>query len=114
MEKLNLQRELKQPLVENKTTRSQKKNLKERSVKLFKKNIIVEKSSGNSSQAHIFFGREPILGIRVVVKQYIGIKKNSILAEIKTFTLLEQLRQEQAGSELKKQVGQGSELQALP
>ena len=67
-------------------------------MKLFNHAIIVEKSSGQSSQAHVFFGRESTLGIRVVLKQYIGIKKKSILAEIKVFTLIEALRQEQTNS----------------
>lgn len=83
-------------------------------MQLFNKNIKVESSSGKSTQAHIFLGRESKLGIRVVLKQYIGQKKKSIIAEIKTFTLLENLRQELAGKDLNMQVGQGSQLEGLP
>lgn len=86
----------------------------ERKVQLFTKNITVESSSDKSSQAVIFFGRETSLGIRVVLKQYNGVKMRSILSEIKVFTLLEQKRQDQAGSELKRQIGHGSDLQGLP
>lgn len=52
----------------------------------------MESSSGKSSQAVIFFGREKNLKIRVVVKQYSGGKKNAVMTEIKIFTLLENLK----------------------
>jgi hypothetical protein len=53
--------------------------------------VIVEGGCGNSSQAHVFFGREKNLRIRVVVKQYKGSHKHAITCEIKIFTLLAKL-----------------------
>ena len=82
---------------------------------MFKNLIIVENSSGQSSQAHVFFGKEATLGIRVVLKQYIGAKKKGIMAEIKLFTLIELFRQEQTKSEqLKSHIGECMALKGLP
>ena len=69
-------------------------------VQLFKEEIIVESSSGKSSQAIVFFGREKNLNIRVVLKQYIGPKKKSIMTEIKIFTKLENIKKENCGDDL--------------
>jgi len=68
-------------------------------VQLFKKLIKVKSSCGESSQAHVFFGRESTLGIRVVLKQYNGTKKRAILKEVKVFTLLEVRRQKNINSD---------------
>jgi len=92
-----------------------KKDENERRVHLFKNDFIVESSSGQSSQAIVFFGRDATLLIRVVLKQYIGTKKKSIMSEIKIFTLLENVRQEQTGSDLANVINQSSiSLQGLP
>ena len=80
----------------------------QRKVYLFKNDIIVESSSGQSSQAIVFFGRDATLMIRVVLKQYIGTKKKSIMSEIKIFTLLENVRQEQSGNDLANVINQSS------
>jgi len=83
-------------------------------VNLFNNEIVVESYSSKSSQALVFFGREKSLGIRVVLKQYIGTKKKSIMAEIKVFTLLESLRQQNPGTELVAVINPGRELPGLP
>jgi serine/threonine protein kinase len=83
-------------------------------VNLFKDEIHVESFSTKSSQALVFFGREKSLGVRVVLKQYVGSKKKSIMAEIKVFTLLESLRQQTPGTELVKVINPGRELPGLP
>jgi hypothetical protein len=51
--------------------------------------MIVEKSSAESAQSVVFFGRESSMFIRVVLKQYSGKSFKSIFKEIKIFTLLE-------------------------
>lgn len=67
---------------------------------MFKNEIVVESSSGDSSQAAVFFGREATLQIRVVLKQYTGSGKKSILSEIKVLSLFEEARIKQSGSDL--------------
>ena len=60
-------------------------------VELLHSKINVSKSSSSSMQARIFFGREPNLGTKVVVKQY----KNDLkgfFREIRIFTELERIR----------------------
>ena len=69
---------------------------------LFKEEIVVESSSGESSQAIVFFGRENILKIRIVVKQYSGEGKSSFVREIKIFTLLENIKSNTSGNDLSK------------
>ena len=76
------------------------KSSEKRKVQLFKTEMIVESGSGQSSQAYVFFGRESVLRIRVVLKQYKGIQKKAILREIKIFTLLENLKKELSGNYL--------------
>ena len=51
----------------------------QKSVQLFKDDIIVESDSGQSGQAHVFFGREASLGIRVVLKQFMGADKSGFV-----------------------------------
>lgn len=58
-------------------------------VMFFTNEIIVEKSSADSAQSIVFFGRESTMFIRVVLKQYSGKCFKSIFKEIKIFTLLE-------------------------
>ena len=70
--------------------------------------MIVESGSGQSSQAYVFFGREKSLKIRVVLKQYKGYDKKSILREIKIFTLLENLKKEMAGNDLGSVINNGT------
>lgn len=82
-------------------------------MQLFKNDIIVEGGSGQSSQAYVFFGREKSLKIRVVLKQYKGQNKKSILSEIKIFTLLENLKKEMSGSEIVSVINKGN-LVGLP
>ena len=77
-------------------------------MQLFKKEIIVESGSGQSSQAYVFFGREKSLKIRVVLKQYKGGNKKSILREIKIFTLLENYKKSQTGNDLVSVINNGN------
>ena len=68
-------------------------------VQLLKNKIDVVSSSSASMQARIFFGREPNLGIKVVVKQY----KNDlrgIFREIRIFTEIERLKKNKKMQEL--------------
>ena len=58
----------------------------------FKEQIIVERSSSNSAQAVVFFGKEASMGFKVVLKQYKGDTFNEIIREIKLFTQLEKER----------------------
>jgi serine/threonine protein kinase len=51
--------------------------------------VNVEKSSADSAQSIVFFGRESSMKIRVVLKQYSGKSFKSIFKEIKIFTMLE-------------------------
>jgi serine/threonine protein kinase len=76
-------------------------------VQLFTNDIVVEGGTGKSSQAYVFFGREKSLKIRVVLKQYKGSDRKSILSEIKIFTLLESLKKEESGSELLQVINKG-------
>ena len=56
--------------------------------KYFERNIKVECSKSNSTQAQVFFGREAELNFRVVLKQY-KLNLKGIFKEIKIFTELE-------------------------
>jgi hypothetical protein len=80
---------------------------------LFGNDVIVEGGSGKSSQAYVFFGREKKLKIRVVIKQYKGNSRQAIMCEIKIFTLLANLKKEQAGRELVGVINNGM-LDGLP
>lgn len=62
----------------------------------------------------MFFGREKTLGIRVVLKQYVGLQRKAIMSEIKIFTLLESLRKNAAGSELVNALNKNKMLTGLP
>lgn len=71
------------------------KQEEENKVIFFSKEIIVEKSSADSAQSIVFFGRESTMFIRVVLKQYSGDSFKSIFKEIKIFTLLEVYKEQQ-------------------
>ena len=94
--------------------KKERKSKEKFSVKLFSDDIIVESDSGESSQAHVYFGREASLGIRVVLKQFIGSDKSSFVSEIKVFSLIESLRNEQSGGELKHVIEKSKNLETLP
>ena len=64
-------------------------------MKLFSKEVVTESSSGDSSQARVYFGREATLGIRVVVKQYTHLALNSFMQEVKIFAKLDDLNHNQ-------------------
>ena len=59
-------------------------------VQLLKDKIIVDSSSSQSMQAKVFFGREPNLGIKVVLKQYTN-DLRGMFREIRIFTELERM-----------------------
>ena len=59
-------------------------------VELLESKIKVASSSSQSMQARVFFGREPNLGIKVVLKQYQN-DLRGIFREIRIFTELERL-----------------------
>jgi serine/threonine protein kinase len=88
------------PIRSNTPRLEPKKNPPASQVQLFKNDIIVESSSSESAQATVFFGRDATLLIRVVLKQYAGVKKKAIMTEVKVFTLLEQARQQESGNDL--------------
>lgn len=67
---------------------------------MFKHNMIVESYSNKTAQALVFFGREKTLGVRVVLKQFAGSRRKASVTELKIFTQLEGLRQQQTGNEL--------------
>ena len=54
--------------------------------------VEVEKSSADSAQSVVYFGREATLQIRVVLKQYRRKSFRNMLREIKIFSLLEQYK----------------------
>ena len=73
-------------------------------VELLNSKIVVAQSLSSSMQARVFFGREPNLGIKVVVKQY----KNDLrgfFREIRIFTELERTRKNRANKELQDKCG---------
>ena len=74
----------------------------------------MEHDSGLSSQAHVYFGREASLGIRVVLKQFIGQDKHAFLSEIKIFSLIEKKRSELTGGELMHIINLSKNLESLP
>lgn len=57
--------------------------------------VEVEKSSADSAQSVVYFGRESTLQIRVVLKQYMRRSFKNMLREIKIFSLLEQYKKNQ-------------------
>ena len=57
--------------------------------------VLVEKSSADSAQSIVYFGHETILGIRVVIKQYMRSCFRNMLREIKIFSLLEHFKMKQ-------------------
>lgn len=78
--------------------------------------VLVEKSSADSAQSVVFFGREALMMIRVVLKQYAGQSFRSIFREIKIFTLLETLKKNNLNVEQNVQeiVQQGIKHDGLP
>ena len=54
--------------------------------------VDVEKSSADSAQSVVYFGRETTLQIRVVLKQYMRKSFKNMLREIKIFSLLEKYK----------------------
>lgn len=66
-----------------------KQSADENNVEFYTKEVDVEKSSADSAQSIVFFGRESSMKIRVVLKQYSGKSFESIFKEIKIFTMLE-------------------------
>jgi len=57
--------------------------------------VEVEKSSADSAQSVVYFGRESTLQVRVVLKQYMRKSFTNMLREIKIFSLLEQYKKTQ-------------------
>ena len=74
-------------------------------VELLKSKIEVAQSLSSSLQARVFFGREPNLGIKVVVKQYRN-DLRGFFREIRIFTELERTRKNSARKELQEECGQ--------
>ena len=60
-------------------------------------NIDVAQSSSSSNKAHVFFGRENNLGIKVVLKQYQN-DLRGFFREIRIFTELERIRKNTGNS----------------
>ena len=58
-------------------------------IAFYKGEIIVERVCANSGQAIVFFGRDCLMGIRVVLKQYKADQFKGIFRELKIFTYLE-------------------------
>lgn len=54
----------------------------------FDSEILVEKSSADSAQSVVYFGRESTMGIHVVLKQYLNDSFQSLFRELKIFTLI--------------------------
>ena len=72
-------------------------------VQLLKDKIIVDSSSSQSMQAKVFFGREPNLGIKVVLKQYTN-DLRGMFREIRIFTELERMNKRKFEQDIVPQV----------
>ena len=72
-------------------------------VQLLKDKIIVDSSSSQSMQAKVFFGREPNLGIKVVLKQYTN-DLRGMFREIRIFTELERMNKRKFEQDIVSQV----------
>ena len=62
------------------------------SVLFYPNEVIVEKSSADSAQSVVYFGRESNLYIRIVLKQYLRQSFKNMIRDIKIFSLLEQFK----------------------
>ncbi len=64
-------------------------------VLFYTKELEIDKSSADSAQSVVYFGRETTLHIRVVLKQYMRRSFKNMLREIKIFSLLENYKKTQ-------------------
>ena len=74
--------------------------LSQHKVQFFKEEIKVERVCANSGQAVVFFGRDSVMGIRVVLKQYKLAQFKGIFRELKIFTYLENDKSMDQGADL--------------
>ena len=63
--------------------------LKEHKIQFFTEEVIVEKVCANTGQAVIFFGRDSVMKINLVLKQYKLENFKGLFRELKMFTYLE-------------------------
>ena len=82
-------------------------------VQLLQNKINVASSSSQSMQARVFFGREPNLGIKVVLKQYKD-DLRGIFREIRIFTELERIRKNKKAYNIGQLIEDGNKYSTLP